>query len=364
MNDPYLSEQIITYIGNKRALLSFIETALVSVKEKSGRDRLDIADVFSGSGIVSRFFKAHAAKLYTNDLEDYCNTINRCYLANASSVDMDELTAHYRKVNQRLDDGPLVKGFISEMYAPADDDDIQPGERVFYTARNAAYIDTARMLIEEIPEPYKTFLLAPLLYEASVHTNTSGVFKGYYKNSETGVGRFGGDGQNALSRIMADIDLKMPVFGKHECEVEIFKEDANELAAKLGNLDLAYLDPPYNQHPYGSNYFMLNLIDSYKRPENVSVVSGIPKDWNRSDYNKKLTAKDKMFDLCSKLDSRFLLISFNSEGFIEKDEMTDMLGRVGEVSVFDRQYNTFRASRNLGSRNIHVREYLYLVEKK
>lgn len=364
MSDPYLSEQIITYLGNKRALLSFIETALVSVKEKTGRDRLDIADMFSGSGIVSRFFKAHANKLYSNDLEDYCNTINRCYLANWSSVDTDELLRHYRKIKQRLDDGPLIKGFISDMYAPADDDDIRPGERVFYTARNAAYIDTARTLMEDIPEPYKTFLLAPLLYEASVHTNTGGVFKGYYKNSRTGVGRFGGDGQNALSRIMSDIELKMPVFGKYECDVEIYQEDANLLASKLPRLDLAYLDPPYNQHPYGSNYFMLNLINSYIRPENVSTVSGIPKDWNRSDYNKKPAAKDAMFDLCSRFDARFLLISFNSEGFIDKDEMILMLEDLGEVSVFDRQYNTFRASRNLAGRNIHVREYLYLVEKR
>ena len=33
--DPaYLSEQIITYIGNKRALLGFFETAVTTVKEE------------------------------------------------------------------------------------------------------------------------------------------------------------------------------------------------------------------------------------------------------------------------------------------------------------------------------------------
>ena len=47
-NEAYLSEQIITYIGNKRALLPFIGGAVGFVKERLGKDRLTAADVFSG----------------------------------------------------------------------------------------------------------------------------------------------------------------------------------------------------------------------------------------------------------------------------------------------------------------------------
>ena len=173
------------------------------------------------------------------------------------------------------------------MYAPVDDQNIRKGERVFYTTRNAHYIDTARQLIETVSEPYKTLLLAPLLYEASVHNNTSGVFKGFYKNSKTGIGQYGGDGRNALKRIMSDIDLKLPVFSNYSCETIIMQKDANQLARELPMVDLVYMDPPYNQHPYGSNYFMLNLINNYKKPEKVSQVSGIPLEWNKSQYNKK-----------------------------------------------------------------------------
>ena len=46
-------------------------------------------------------------------------------------------------------------------------------------------IDTIRKAIDSVPESYKKFFLAPLLYEASVHTNTSGVFKGFYKDKNT-----------------------------------------------------------------------------------------------------------------------------------------------------------------------------------
>lgn len=362
-NEAYLTEQIITYIGNKRSLLSFIGTSVDYVKEKLGKEKLDIVDIFSGSGIVSRFFKRYADTLYSNDLEDYCNTINRCYLTNKNDVDFARLAQFYDTVTRILKAEPLRCGFISEMYAPADDRNIREGERVFYTTRNARYIDTARQLIEDVPEPYKTYLLAPLLYEASVHNNTSGVFKGFYKNSKTGIGQYGGDGRNALQRILADIELKLPVFSNFSCESVILQEDANVLAEKLPPVDLVYMDPPYNQHPYGSNYFMLNLINSYRRPEAVSRVSGIPLEWNKSQFNKKQTARDSMYDLCSKLNARYLLISFSSDGFIGREEMVEMLSSLGEVQVLDKDYNTFRGCRNLSGRDIHVKEYLYLVEK-
>lgn len=363
-NEAFLTEQIITYIGNKRALLSFIETAVNVVKEKTGKDKLDIVDIFSGSGVVSRFFKQHASVLYANDLEDYCRTINRCYLHNRSEIDLAKLSEYYLDIKRTLDTESLQRGFISEMYAPADDRNIKAGERVFYTTRNANYIDTARQLIEQLPEPYKTFLLAPLLYEASVHNNTSGVFKGFYKNSQTGIGQYGGDGRNALQRILSDIHLKLPVFSTFDCRTVVLQKDANLLAAELPPVDLVYMDPPYNQHPYGSNYFMLNLINSYKRPEQVSRVSGIPSDWNKSRYNAKQTAGESISELCSQLKARFLLISFSSDGFIGRDEMVDMLSAFGDVLVLDRDYNTFRGCRNLNNRELRVKEYLYLVEKR
>ena len=70
-NPEYLSRQLITYIGNKRALLGQIGGAVEQVKRRLGKDRLRIFDAFSGSGVVSRFFKAHSSLLISNDLESY-----------------------------------------------------------------------------------------------------------------------------------------------------------------------------------------------------------------------------------------------------------------------------------------------------
>ena len=77
-------------------------------------------------------------------------------------------------------------------------------------------------------------------------------------------------------RIKGKIVLEPPVLSRYECDHEVLQEDANDAARRVRDLDLAYIDPPYNQHPYGSNYFMLNLLVRYERPEKISRVSGIP----------------------------------------------------------------------------------------
>ena len=74
-NNDYLTKQIITYLGNKRSLLSFINKSVELVKRELGQEKISTFDVFSGSGVVSRFFKQHSTVLYTNDLEDYSKKV-------------------------------------------------------------------------------------------------------------------------------------------------------------------------------------------------------------------------------------------------------------------------------------------------
>ena len=366
-NEDFLSRQLITYIGNKRSLLPFIGEALEKVKKRLGKEKLKIFDAFSGSGAVARFFKAHAELLLVNDLEAYSETVNRCYLANREELPLKEIRGIYETLIRRLQEEPLKKGFITELYAPLDENNIREGERVFYTTRNAMFIDTARQYIEELDPALNHFFLAPLLSEASIHANTAGVFKGFYKDKFSGKGRFGGTGRDALSRIKGDIELPFPVWSNFSCPVKIYRQDTNALVLDsnlMEETDLAYLDPPYNQHPYGSNYFMLNLILSYQRPVSISKVSGIPPGWNRSVYNKQQMAARALGELSGKIKSKFLLVSFNSEGFVSSSEILSILEKTGKVDVFETPYNTFRGSRNLRERHTHVREYLYLVERK
>ena len=361
--DPaFLQEQLITYIGNKRTLLPFIGEAVEKVQKRLGTKNLRVLDLFSGTGIVARYMKRFASRLAVNDLETYSRITNACYLSNASEIDHKALAEAWVWVQDEVKRN-WVEGFLCELYAPKAEEAISADDRVFYTRRNAAYLDSARIAIGQLPQPMQHLLLAPLIAKASVHANTSGVFKGFYKNAE-GVGQFGGSGRDALTRIKGDIVLPMPVFSRFDCEVEVHQRDANQLVRELGEVDVAYFDPPYNQHPYGSNYFMLNLLADYQRPEEMSRVSGIPTHWNRSKYNQRAEAAVTLFDAVENCPAKFVLISYNSEGFVAQDQFIERLSTLGQLDVCETTYNTFRGSRNLNNRSIHVTEFLYLLEKR
>ena len=363
-NPEFLTTQIITYLGNKRRLLEHIEKEILLIAEKLNCQKLVCADLFSGSGIVARMLKKYSSNLIVNDLENYSAVINGCYLINKKDFPVQEYSALKSKIEE-LCSIEKIPGIISQNYAPQNDKDIQKGERVFYTRQNALLIDTYRKLIDDVvkEEPLKKFFLAPLITEASIHVNTSGVFKGFYKDKNTGIGCFGASGKNALPRIFGKIELKTPVFSNFESGLEIFQKDAVALSKELKNLDITYLDPPYNQHPYGSNYFMLNLILKNKLDANISKVSGIVQNWNRSVFNKPYAALNSMEEIISGISSKYVIISYNSEGFISFDQMSGMLKKYGNLKTVEIKYNTFRGSRNLKNRDIHVREYLFVLEK-
>ncbi len=361
-DEAYLSTQLITYLGNKRRLLPLIGRGLAQVQQRLGGRKLRAFDAFSGSGVVSRYMKQYCCELWSNDLEAYPATLNHCYLANRSEVEPLQLPALHQELLHTIRSN-WAPGLIAELYAPQDDTAIRPGERAFYTRRNAIYLDTARQAIAQLPEAVQPFFLAPLLSEASVHTNTSGVFKGFYKNRE-GVGQFGGSGRHALQRIMADIELPLPVFSRFECKYHVLQQDATAAARSLPELDVAYLDPPYNQHPYASNYFMLNLLLNYRRPEHLSSVSGIPSGWNHSPYNSRRLVAGALQELLQALPTRFVLLSYNSEGFISMPEMLQLLQPDWSVELMEQDYATFRGCRNLRNRPLQVKEYLFLLERR
>jgi len=271
LDHPYLKEQIIAYIGNKRRLLGLIDTAVSQACPGAG-EGLSFLDAFSGSGIVSRYARLKGFDLHTNDWEYYSYVINHAFLTH-SEQDISALfggiekrEALFESLNS-LSDPDAEEEYIARYYAPRSrniDEVDHTQERLFYTRDNALRIDRIRNRIEALyprkESAENLFLVALLLYQAATHTNTSGVFKACHKG-------FGGHGKDALKRILQPITLQMPPLVESEGQIRIYQKDINELirSGATGHLDIAYLDPPYNQHQYGSNYHMLNTIALWDR---------------------------------------------------------------------------------------------------
>ncbi len=365
MNDEHFTTQtMLTCIGNKRKLVSEIKNVVSEVASRIGKDKLRIVDGFSGSTVVSRELASLAYEIHSNDMEYYAYLMAKCFMQKPSEEDSEAIAFYINSMNKLAESGPYVEGIISELYAPQSTTNIKEGERVFYTRENALIIDTLRTYITMvIPKHLQHYCLVPLLTRASIHANTAGVFKGFYKDGK--VGKFGGKGENALERIMKPIRLDMPIWSNYDFTAIAYNKNINDLVSELpDDIDVVYLDPPYNQHPYGSNYFMLNVIANYERPEAISKVSGIPVDWQRSAYNSHSSAVNDMTKLLSDClkKSKYVLLSYNDEGIINKDDWKTIFEKYN-VEKKEIVYDTYKGSRNLKDRSNKVMEIMYLISE-
>src|SRR5699024_10839674 len=90
-------------------------------------------------------------------------------------------------------------------------------------------------------------------------------------------------------------------------------------------VDIAYIDTPYNSRQYASNYHVLENIARHNKPE----LRGVTKlfDWSnlKSDYSMKLRAKKAMYDLIENINAKHIIVSYNNEGIIPEEELIEML---------------------------------------
>ena len=365
MKDPYLTTQIITYMGNKRKLLHYIDAIIEQVKTELNTKSIDIGEGFSGSGIVSRLFKQHAKNLYVNDIAGYSETLNKCYLASPDSRTINKIKKYLNEANN-LKETNIP--WISTHWSP-NSETIMKNERAYYTKENAKIIDKIRHYINSLPQKYQHFLLAPLLVESSIHNNTNGQFASYYKD-ENNIGCYGGKKYIDLQRITKNIKIEMPIFLNNDCKVNISCDDATQWACNIPELDLVYYDPPYNKHPYNIYYFMLDIINDWDlNLEIPNTYRGQPKNWISSEYNSMTKAKKALTKLIQNTNSKYILLSYNNGGIIPIETIDKILrnyGNVTKIPIEHKTYNRMKGISNYKRKkpDVEIKEFLWLVKKK
>ena len=366
-NRNFMTDQIITYLGNKRKILTHISKCLDIIEEREGEKQLTMADAFSGSGIVGRLLKTRASHLYVNDCAGYSETLNKCFLSNPNKDFIRNVEKYINQANQLADKNILQKedAWISKHWSP--NGEIKPEHRVYFTEQNGRRIDIIRNFIDTIPEKYKPFLLGPLLVEASIHNNTNGQFTAFYKDGDRGA--FGGSKGNDLHRITAPIYLKSPILLPNDSTIHIDRDDTNQWITGLPDIDVLYLDPPYNKHPYCIYYFLLDIINDWdKTIEIPDSYRGQPKNWVKSAYNSSRNAISAFKHLIENAPAKYILLSYNDEGIIPIDTLESIMeehGTVEKIPIDHKVYNRLRGiadyKREKEARN--VKEFIWMLTK-
>lgn len=369
--DAYLTDQIITYMGNKRKLLNHIGNAIDEIKTSLKKDNLIIGDGFSGSGIVSRLLKTKSSKLYCNDIAGYSFTLNECYLANPTANIQKKIHKHIDTANELANNfnSDISEPWISKHWSPKNDT-ITKNDRAYFTRENGRRIDIIRDYISHVPKSIKPFLLAPLIVESSIHNNTNGQFSAFYKNGD--VGSYGGKNSVDTKRITQSIQLPYPIFNDNNCSIINTRMDTNEWVKTFSDkpLDIVYYDPPYNKHPYNIYYFMLDIIHDWDKNVDIPDTNrGQPLNWIKSKYNSKIEAKNAMKDLINNTNAKYIILSYNDGGIIPINELDQLLKEntlhVDKKPIIHKTYNRLKGISNYKREKDYqdVKEFLYIIKK-
>ena len=391
-DQPYLRRQLIAYLGNKRRLLPFLQDVLSELRDSRrgvGTAAPRFLDPFAGSGAVSRLAKLMGFQVAANDWEPYTGVLNSAFLGiDAHALRRGELFGGPGGLRSLLADLNSLyhssvapaQPYISRHFAPAATEAADyRHERLFYTRENALFLDRVREALEERypavsagPAEWsreareKSLLLALLILEASTHANTSGVFKAYHKG-------FGGHSGDALGRILARMELEYPLLVDGAAPVEIATGDAAAFLRERSG-EILYLDPPYNSHQYGSNYFMLNTLARWDRPPvsgerrpdgTLRYKAGIREDWRetRSAFCYRESAPRAFEELFDAADARHIVLSYNTEGIVPLTELLELMEGYGRVQLYGQDYVKYRGGRQSLHRRTRNTEFLLVLTR-
>jgi adenine-specific DNA-methyltransferase len=385
------------YIGNKTKLLSFIGSVIDTLRIQPGR----AIDPFAGTASVAQYLKRRGYAVQSCDIMRYSYVFQRAYVqldAVPSFATVLNDDPELRSVNRRseferilgsrfraqndlfamastnidpfhrvliyLDTYlPEMSSFVTREYSGGLDT-AEDTTRLFFTSANARRIDAIRTQLNEwqarglIDDDEFNLLLACLLEAADAVANTTGVYAAFVKSWQANATK---PLRLREPGLVIDTSLRC---GAHQ-------DDANRFIRGASNIDLAYLDPPYNTRQYSSYYHIPELIAQgwFSAMPAVRGKTGlIPDADKKSRWSTRGDCVAAFRDLIANLDARHVLLSYSNEGIIPPEAVEDVFREFGQPGTFKRHaldYARYRADSDREDRVYkadRVTEYIFSCE--
>jgi adenine-specific DNA-methyltransferase len=293
---------VIKYLGSKRRLIPVLSQICAASGARTA------VDLFTGTTRVAQAFKAQGLAVTALDSARYAHVFAQTYIAtDAATADMGALTAAVAHLNGL----PGRPGYVHDTFC---------SEARFFQPFNGARIDAVRDAIESeyAGSPLYPLLLTSLIEAADRVDSTTGVQMAYVKQW--------------APRSARPLTLRVPELLSGGGRAVL--GDALELTPTLGPFDLAYVDPPYNQHRYFTNYHVWETLVAWDAPEAYGVARkriDARDPSTRSAFNSKRTMPDALRRVVRDLDCQLLVVSYNDEAWLNADELEAVCREGGGV---------------------------------
>ena len=292
---------MIKYIGSKRMLVPLLEGVAARLPITS------ICDLFAGTTRAGQAFRRAGRHVVSNDLASYSEAFGQAYIAAGEDLDRPLL----RRLLAELRALPGAPGYVTETFCR---------EARYFSEENGALIDAVRAGIGalDVDPLMRGCLMTSLLEAADRVDSTCGLQMAYLKRP--------------APRSLRPLELREPEPVRGPAG-EVTRRDANALARELAGVDCAYLDPPYNQHSYFSNYHVWETITRGDRPEAYGIArKRIDCRTTRSPFNSARHSWSALVNLIASLTSPWVILSVNDEGFHDPAAVAELLSERGHVA--------------------------------
>lgn len=294
---------MIKYLGSKRSLVP----VLGDIAERVGARTA--VDLFTGTTRVAQEFKRRGLTVTACDVATYSQVLSDCYIAtDADAVDLQELDNELK----RLAALPGEPGYFTRTFCE---------EARFFQPKNGARVDAIRNALEaQRDSPLFPVLLTSLMLAADRVDSTTGLQMAYLKAW--------------APRAHQDLELRRPDLlpGRGATVAG----DVTETVDALPPVDLMYLDPPYNQHRYFTNYHIWETLVRWDEPETYGIARkrlDARDDATRSVFNSKRSMPAALADLLHRARAEVVVVSYNDESWVTADDITVMLRDAGHEDV-------------------------------
>jgi adenine-specific DNA-methyltransferase len=295
---------VIKYLGSKRRLVP------VLTRMCEAADARTAVDLFTGTTRVAQAFKSAGARVTAVDTARYSEVFAQTYVAtDARAVDRAELATAVAELNAL----PGEPGYFTETFCV---------RSRFFQPFNGARVDAIRDAIERdhAGSALHPLLLTSLIEAADRVDSTTGVQMAYVKDW--------------APRSAMPLTLRVPELLPGDGVA--VRGDALEVAPTLAPTDLAYLDPPYNQHRYFTNYHVWETLVAWDAPEHYGVACkriDARDDATKSVFNRRRLMPDALRRVIGSVRARVVVVSYNDESWVTADELRDMCAVHGHVEM-------------------------------
>src|SRR6476469_6556997 len=132
--------------------------------------------------------------------------------------------------------------------------------------------------------------------------------------------------------------------------------DAAGAARAVGEVDLQYIEQPYNSRQYVAYYHIPEILArgwSRESPAIRGKVGLLAGEEGRSQWSHGRRVQRLFSGLLADAGAKYALVSFNSEGHLKPEALESLLGKAsadGKVSRFTQRYRRYRADSDRAGR--------------